>query len=40
MSLAKEKIKKILRLLGSIIQFVLGHLTSGDNSDKTNQQNG
>ena len=39
MSLAKEKIKKILRLLGSIIQFILGHLTSSDNSEKTKQQN-
>ena len=38
MSLAKEKLMKILRLLGSIIQFILGHLTSGENTEKTKQQ--
>lgn len=39
MSVAKEKLKKILRLLGSIIQFILGHLNSGENSEKTKSQN-
>lgn len=39
MSLAKEKFKKILRLIGSIIQFILGHITSNENSEKTKQQN-
>ncbi len=38
MSLAKEKLMKILRLLGSIIQFILGHLTSSENSGKAKQQ--
>ncbi len=39
MSVAKEKLKKILRLLGSIIHFILGHLTSSDNSENTKPQN-
>ena len=38
MKTAKEKLKKILRLLGSIIQFILGHLTSSENSENTQQQ--
>ena len=38
MSLAKEKLMKVLRLLGSIIQFILGHLTTSDNSEKTRGQ--
>lgn len=38
MNSAKEKLRKILRLLGSIIQFILGHLTSDENSEKTKQQ--
>ena len=38
MSVAKEKLMKILRLFGSIIQFILDHLTSGENSKKTKQQ--
>ena len=38
MYVAKEKLMKILRLFGSIIQFILDHLTSGENSKKTKQQ--
>ncbi len=38
MSVAKEKLKKILRFISSLIHFILGHLISGETAENDKQQ--